>query len=60
MEALVDRYDKHFSEITLKPSDGGRFEVTVNDNTVYSKLETGRFPGDDELIDLVSREIGAN
>lgn len=60
MEALVDRYDKHFSEITLKPSDGGRFEVTVNDNTVYSKLDTGRFPGDDELIDLVSREIGAN
>lgn len=60
MEALVDRYDKHFAEITLKPSDGGRFEVTVDDSTVFSKLDTGRFPGDDELMDLVSREIGAN
>lgn len=59
MGQLVDKYDKHFAEITLKPSDGGRFEVTVNDNTVFSKLDTGRFPEDQELAELVSKEIGA-
>lgn len=60
MDLLVDKYDKHFSDITLKPSDGGRFEVTVNDKTIFSKLETDRFPEDDELLSLVAEEIGAN
>ena len=60
MEQVVDKYDKHFSEITLKPSDGGRFEVIVNEKTVFSKLDSDRFPGDDELLNLVAQEIGAN
>jgi selenoprotein W-related protein len=60
VELLVDKYDKHFSDITLKPSDGGRFEVTVNDKTVFSKLETDRFPEDDEVLSLVADEIGAS
>ncbi len=60
MELLVDKYDKHFSEITLKPTDGGRFEVIVNSNTVFSKLESDRFPEDDEVMELVAKEIGAN
>lgn len=60
MELIVDKYDKHFSDISLKPSDGGRFEVTVNDKTVFSKLEADRFPEDDELLSLVADEIGAN
>ncbi|TVR71855.1 MAG: SelT/SelW/SelH family protein [Sphaerobacteraceae bacterium] len=60
MELLVDKYDKHFSEITLKPTDGGRFEVIVNSNTVFSKLESDRFPEDDEVVELVAKEIGAN
>lgn len=59
MELLVDKYDKHFSEITLKPSDGGRFEVVVNGKTVFSKLESDRFPEDDEVLKLVAGEIGA-
>jgi selenoprotein W-related protein len=60
VELLVDKYDKHFSDITLKPSDGGRFEVIVNDKTVFSKLDTDRFPEDDEVLNLVADEIGAN
>ncbi|MET3682235.1 selenoprotein W-related protein [Alkalibacillus flavidus] len=28
----------------LIPSSGGAFEVTVNSEKVYSKLETGEFP----------------
>lgn len=59
MDLLVDKYDKHFAEITLKPSDGGRFEVGVNDKPLFSKLDSGRFPEDDELLELVAGEIGA-
>ncbi len=33
----------------MVPSDGGRFEVSVNGSLIYSKLETGRFPEFDEI-----------
>ena len=54
------RYDKYFSEISLKPSDGGRFEITLNDKLIYSKLETNRFPDQKELLEQISQEIGLN
>jgi selenoprotein W-related protein len=60
VDILVDKYDKHFSEITLKPSDGGRFEVLVNDKVVFSKLDSDRFPEEDEVLELVAAEIGAS
>ena len=30
--------------MTLIPSDGGRFELSVNGELVYSKLATKKFP----------------
>jgi selT/selW/selH-like putative selenoprotein len=59
VDLIVDRYDKYFEQISLKPSDGGRFEIVINDTTIFSKLESDRFPEDDELLDLVAEEIGA-
>jgi selenoprotein W-related protein len=37
------------SQLVLVPSDGGRFEVSVNDNLVFSKLKSGRFPQFEEI-----------
>jgi selenoprotein W-related protein len=45
--------------MTLKPSDGGRFEITVDGKVLFSKLETDRFPEEDEVLELVASEIGA-
>lgn len=53
MELLLERYELEIAEITLVPSSGGRFEVTVNDAVVFSKLASGRFPSDEELLALV-------
>jgi selenoprotein W-related protein len=39
--------------VTLIPSDGGRFEVTVDGELIYSKLATGRHPSESEIADLV-------
>ncbi|GEL76291.1 hypothetical protein TMU01_05260 [Tenuibacillus multivorans] len=36
--------------MTLTPSGGGAFEVTVNGEKVYSKLDTGVFPDSDDII----------
>ena len=35
------------------PSDGGRFEVVVNDKLIYSKLETRRHTEPGEVASLV-------
>ncbi len=59
MDQLLDKYDAYFTEATLKPSDGGRFEVTVDGDLVFSKLEKDRFPGDEELATLIGKQIGA-
>jgi selenoprotein W-related protein len=32
------------------PVSGGAFEVTVNGEKIYSKLDTGIFPDDEEII----------
>lgn len=59
MDQLLKAYENYLSEIALKPSDGGRFEVAVDGDVVFSKLATGRFPGDEELLGLVRGRIGA-
>ena len=41
------------------PSTGGCFELTVGDRKLYSKLETGTFPDEDELVLAVGRAIGS-
>jgi len=55
---LLGRFEEYIEEIALKPSDGGRFEVTVDGELVYSKHMTGRFPEEDELVRLVGERLG--
>ena len=37
----------------LKKGTGGVFEVSVNDNLLYSKKDLGRFPNENEIEDLI-------
>jgi selenoprotein W-related protein len=39
---LLEAYEQGIRSLTLIPSRGGAFEVTVNGNLVYSKLQNGR------------------
>jgi selT/selW/selH-like putative selenoprotein len=34
----------------LVPSSGGAFEVTVDDEQIYSKLATGHFPSEGSVL----------
>jgi len=36
---------------------GGCFEVTAGDELIFSKLESGIFPEDDEMISEIGRRI---
>ena len=43
--------------VSLVPSDGGRFEVTVNGQLIYSKLETKRHPQPGEVVGLINKIV---
>ena len=38
------------SQIALRRSGGGVFEITVDGRLAYSKKATGRFPTDEEVL----------
>jgi len=44
--------------MVLVPSDGGRFEVFLDDRRIHSKLETGAFPEPREVIRAIERAAG--
>ena len=54
---LLKKYEPEIESITLIPSDGGRFEVKVNDTLIYSKLQTGRHAEAGEVAGLVEKFI---
>ncbi|MBT4311849.1 MAG: SelT/SelW/SelH family protein [Anaerolineae bacterium] len=55
MAELVRELEYEIEEITLVPSDGGKFEITVNETLVYSKLKTKRHAEAGEVLALVRK-----
>jgi selenoprotein W-related protein len=57
MDELLKDYEHDIEKITLVPSDGGRFEVTVNGQLLYSKLQTRRHAEPGEVPGLVRKMV---
>ena len=57
-EELLKNYEHMIEELTLVPSDGGRFEVTVNGQLLFSKLSTHRHAEAGEVLGLVRKLVG--
>ncbi|HET9589990.1 MAG TPA: Rdx family protein [Anaerolineales bacterium] len=57
-DELLKHYEHLIEEIKLIPSDGGRFEVTVNEQLLYSKLATRRHAEPGEILGLVRKLVG--
>jgi len=47
---LLSSLKQKISGFELEPSGGGCFEVTVDGKLIYSKLETGAFPDESEIL----------
>ena len=56
---LLKSFEPDIQGITLVPSDGGKFEVSVNDRLVYSKLETHRHAEPGEVVGLVGKTLSS-
>ena len=54
---IVNKFKQRIEQMTLVPSDGGRFEVSLDGDLVYSKLETDAFPDEAKIIDQVANRL---
>ena len=45
------------SGLTLVPYADGRFEVYVDDERIYSKLETGDFPDNATIVAKIKKRL---
>ncbi len=46
---MLAQHKQDISECVIIPSEGGRFEVSVDGELVFSKLAEGRFPEEEEI-----------
>ena len=58
MDELLKHYEHLIEEIKLIPSDGGKFEVTVNGQLLYSKLALHRHAEPGEVVGLLRKIVG--
>ena len=56
-QELLKDYEHVIESVALVPSDGGRFEVSVNGELVYSKLQTKCHPEAGEILGLISKMV---
>jgi len=54
---LLLRFKQRIQDLKLIPSGGGCFEVTVDGELVYSKLQTKRFPDEQQILDVVAGRL---
>jgi selenoprotein W-related protein len=54
---LLKEYEHVIESVTLIPSDGGRFEVNVNGQLVFSKLKTKRHAEAGEVVKIISKIV---
>jgi selenoprotein W-related protein len=54
---LLKEFEHMIESVSLIPSDGGRFEVNVNGQLVFSKLQTNRHAEAGEIIKIISKIV---
>ncbi len=54
---LLKQFEHAIQTVTLLPSDGGRFEVSVNGELVFSKKQLGRHAEAGEVVGIVRKLV---
>jgi len=54
---LLKNFEADLAGVRLVPSDGGRFEVSLEGELIYSKLRTARHTEPGEIEKLVARRL---
>jgi selenoprotein W-related protein len=56
---LLTTYKQQIKDLELIPSGGGCFEITINGELIYSKLQTGKFPDEKWVVDTLAKKLKA-
>jgi len=56
---LLSQFKMGIRDLKLIPYKGGCFEVTVNGELIYSKLQTGKFPDEKSMVEIVAGKVQA-
>ncbi|MBM3126312.1 MAG: SelT/SelW/SelH family protein [Chloroflexi bacterium] len=57
VEDLLKNFEHVIESVALIPSDGGKFEVSVNGRLVFSKLESHRHAEAGEIVNLIHKMV---
>ncbi len=57
-DQLLKDYTHSIASLTLLPSSGGRFDVRVEDQLLFSKKEVGRHANPGEVAALLEERYG--
>ncbi len=58
-ETLITTFRNKIARLTLVPSSGGRYEVTIDGELVYSKKATGKHPPVELIIEEITKRLPA-
>ena len=59
MAELLKAWAPRIARATLLPSSGGRFEVTLDGELLFSKAALNRHPRPGEVLDLIAARLGS-
>jgi selenoprotein W-related protein len=54
---ILAQFKRQIQSLELEPSTGGCFEVRAGDDLLYSKLATGQFPDERQLVDEIGQRL---
>jgi len=56
-DTILETFGNKIQRVTLLPSSGGRYEVTIDGQLVYSKKATGKHAPVDLIIDEIAKRL---
>lgn len=56
-QELLSSFEDELAEVALRPGRGGVFEITVDDELIWSRAAEGRFPDIKELKQRVRDRV---
>ena len=54
---ILTKYKQQLKGLELEPSTGGCFELSADGDLVYSKLKTGGFPDEEEMVAAIGKRL---
>ena len=56
---VLPHFKQDIEEMILVPSDQGKFEIFLDEDQIYSKLETGEFPEPQQIVRAITAKMSS-